>query len=196
MRTRTILTGIGFTLLITAAAGASLAGGALTRPAVTAQSLPAATMPTATITATPAPLPRATTTITRQLPQATITVTKKVPQATTYLQCPGHTEDSCYPDYVGKGRWVLRVGERPMPKATKTVALRKHINKVPKATIYSGCRSPRLITRAMVADCIDLSKRPKRVDAQGNETPNGRALITECLASYTNARELGYCLGQ
>lgn len=188
-KNKDILMGLGASLVVGVAAMGGLA--AITHdshPARTAahQSLPTATttirLPQATTTIT-TQLPRAT--ITKQLPQATktITVTKKVPQAT--ITC-GHAEDDCYPDYLGKGRWVIKHGERPLPKATK---------KVPHATTASVCRSPR-ITGAMVADCNELAKLPKKVDAQGNERPAGEVLVRECLASYTNSTELGWCLQQ
>jgi hypothetical protein len=188
-RGRALLAGIGAGLVALGAIAAVYAGQGMQNRALTAaHQLPKATTPTvtkylpgATTTITPKPLPRAT--ITKQLPQATKTIIKKVPQAT--ITC-GHAEDDCYPDYIGKGRWVIRHGERSLPKATK---------KVPPATTALVCRSPR-ITGAMVADCNELAKLPKKVDAQGNERPAGKVLVRECLESYTNSTELGWCLQQ
>lgn len=36
-----------------------------------------------------------------------------LPPATTLHCAAGNAEDSCYPDYIGNGNWVLRQGERP-----------------------------------------------------------------------------------
>ena len=37
--------------------------------------------------------------------------------APTILHCKwGNAEDSCYPDYIGKGNWTLRKGEPPAQK--------------------------------------------------------------------------------
>ena len=153
--------------------------------------LPAATktisLPGATITPPPrvvtAPLlPRAT--ITKTLPQATktITIIKKVPSA--IITC-GRTEDDCYPDYIGKGRWVMRQGEPParkVPQATK---------KVPRATIAGVCRHPS-ITRDMIADCNKLASRPAEVTA-AYSNPRGTVLVRECTEQYTG-EELRTCL--
>jgi hypothetical protein len=171
---RDILIAMGAALVLGIGAAGALALGN-NHPAMTAAH--PTPLPTATITAPP--LPRAT--ITKYLPQATKTIIKKVPSA--IITC-GKVEDDCYPDYIGQGRWVMRQGERPMPKATK---------KVPQATTYAVCSNSR-ITKAMVADCNHLAMRPKVIDAQGNETPNGRALVAECIDSYDNATELAICL--
>lgn len=183
-KNRDIAIALGIATLLGGIATATFVAYRNDSPAMTAahsESLPTATttirLPQATITAPP--LPRAT--ITKTLPQATKTITQKVPSA--IITC-GTAEDDCYPDYIGKGRWVIREGERPMPKATK---------KVPQATTYAVCNHSR-ITKAMVADCNKLAARPKVIDAQGNETPNGRVLVAECIDSYLNALELGICL--
>jgi hypothetical protein len=196
MTIKTTIFAIGATTLITGACIAGILNGS--DSAIEAAHSTPASLPTATTTIR---LPGATTTITppakvvtKYLPQATKTITKtiikKVPQAT--IIC-GHAEDDCYPDYLGKGRWVIRHGERPMPKATTSKKVPEASKKVPKATTYKVC-SNRRITKAMVADCNKLAARPKVIDAQGNETPNGRVLVAECLESYDNALELALCL--
>ena len=182
-----IALGMGAALVIGAGAMGLLALRNDPHPASTAAhqtptSLPTATttirLPGATTTITAPPLPRAT--ITKTLPQATKTIVAPRKE----LICPGKTEDSCYPDYIGKGRWIIREGERPLPQATK---------KVPQATIFSVCSNPR-ITDSMVADCNKLAARPKTIDAQGNENPAGPILVAECIDSYDNATELRECL--
>ena len=173
MTIKTVAAGIGITLLVTTAAAASLLNASTQTKAVdAARNESPVTLPTATIT--------------KQLPQATTTITKTLPPA-TIITC-GEQEDDCYPDYIGKGRWVIRKGER----ATKSVPPAT-TRKVPKATTYAVCNNPR-ITQAMVADCNKLAARPKVIDAQGNETPNGRVLVAECIESYDNALELAICL--
>jgi hypothetical protein len=194
-----ILMGLGAALIVgVGAIGGFVALGPDAHPAQTAaHQLPQATttkyLPGATITLTPAPLPRAT--ITKTLPQATKTITKKVPQAT--ITC-GHAEDDCYPDYIGKGRWVIRHGERPMPKATKKVAERKQSTrvskKVPGATIPGVCRHPS-ITRSMIKDCVALAGRGKVVAPGKYEIPAGKVLVKECTDQYRGA-ELADCLKQ
>lgn len=199
-RLKMTLAGIGCGLAATAAVAVSLAGTATTNKAMTAaHPTPTVTLPQATITAPP--LPRATITlppkvITKTLPQATTTVTRTLP-APTYLQCPGRTEDSCYPDYVGKGRWVIRQGERPMPKATKSSPKKTPVEKrVPKATIVPGvCKHPSIITRAMLHNCISLAGRAKVVAPGKYEIPAGEVLVRECTEQYTG-RELDSCLKQ
>lgn len=199
-RLKMTLTGIGCGILITAAGAAALLGQGTTNKAMTAaHPTPTVTLPQATITAPP--LPRAT--ITKTLPQATKTITTTVTRtapAPTYLQCPGRTEDSCYPDYIGKGRWVLRQGERPMPKATEKVAPSKKVTSTPKkvrkATIVPGvCKHPSIITRAMLQNCISLAGRAKVVAPGKYEIPAGEVLVRECTEQYTG-RELDSCLKQ
>lgn len=198
-RGRAILAGIGLTLLATGAAAVSLLGATTPGAARTAQAGP---LPMATTTITAPLLPQAT--ITKSLPQATVTktaparvITKtvKVPQAT--ITC-GHAEDDCYPDYIGKGRWVIRHGERPMPKATKSVEKGKQSTggrkKVPGATIPGVCKHPS-ITRAMIKDCIALAARPKVVAEGKYEIPAGRVLVKECTDQY-RGEELASCLKQ
>jgi hypothetical protein len=189
-RIKMTLTGIGCGLLITAAGAAALLGQTTTNQAMTAaHPTPTATriLPGATITKT---LPQATKTITAP----PITITKTAP-APTYLQCPGHTEDSCYPDYVGKGRWILRQGERPAPKVKKVPQATTPVkHKVPGATIPGVCRHPS-ITGGMMKDCISLAQRPKVVKEGQYEIPAGKVLIKECTDQYTGA-ELGDCLKQ
>lgn len=200
-RGRNILAGIGLTLIMTAAGAATLIGGSMQTQAIqsAAHPTPSPSVPTATITKT---LPQATITmppkvITKQLPQATKTITLPAP---TYLQCPGKSEDSCYPDYIGKGRWVIRQGERPIPKATEKVAPSKKVTSTPKkvrkATIVPGvCKHPSIITRAMLQNCISLAGRAKVVAPGKYEIPAGEVLVRECTEQYTG-RELDSCLKQ
>lgn len=193
MTIKTTLLAIGATTLIT---GACIAGILNGRDSATeaAHSTPVP-LPTATITTQ---LPQATITlppkvITKYLPQATKTITKTAP-APQVLQCPGRSEDSCYPDYIGKGRWVIRQGERPMPKATTSKKVPQASKKVPGATIPGVCRHPS-ITRGMLHDCIALAGRAKVVAPGKYEIPAGKVLIKECTDQYTGT-ELGDCLKQ
>jgi hypothetical protein len=189
---RAVLIGMGAALVLGIGAAGVLAQGN-DHPAMTAAH--PTPLPTATTTIR---LPGATTTITppakvitKYLPQATKTITKTIVAPRKELVCKsGKTEDSCWVDYIGKGRWVLREGERPSPPV---IHLPKATKKVPQATTYKVCSNPR-ITKAMVADCNHLAARPKVIDAQGNETPNGRVLVAECIESYDNALELAICL--
>lgn len=190
---KAVAAGIGCAVIVAAGCAASLMGGQVAAE-ITASQRPTptvtATLPQATITTQ---LPRATTTVTATPPPKVVTVTKRVPSAT--ITC-GRTESDCYPDYLGKGRWVIREGERPMPKATKSIERsvpKATTKRVPRATIEGVCRHPR-ITKAMVADCNKLARLPKVIDAQGNETPEGRVLVRECLDSYLNPTELKICL--
>jgi hypothetical protein len=145
-----------------------------------------------------------TVTITTRLPQATITVqappkvvtktvtrTIKVPQAT--ITC-GRAEDDCYPDYIGKGRWVIRHGERPMPKATVAGGKKSTLKKT-EVQVPGVCRHPSIITRGQLQDCIKLAGRPKVVKEGQYEIPNGRVLVRECTDQYKGS-ELSACLKQ
>lgn len=186
----------GGVIVVTAAGIASLTLGVASNIAVQG-SMPQATttvsLPGATITPPAKTLPRAT--VTKTLPQATKTITlppkviTKTAPAPRILTCrSGRTEDSCYPDYIGKGRWVLREGERPMPKATKVPRASK---RVPGATIAGVCRHPS-ITKDMVADCNKLAQRPAEVTA-AYSNPQGKVLVRECTEQYTGT-ELMTCL--
>lgn len=134
----------------------------------------------------PAQLPKATTT---PLPQATKTITitpkaivkvekkyivKKV-QSTTLTCAWGKTEDSCYPDYIGGGKWVLRKGERPAASAIPGV-----------------CRHPS-ITKGMLNDCIKKANRKAVYVAGKYGHPAGQVLVKECTDQY-KGKELAICL--
>jgi hypothetical protein len=131
----------------------------------------------------PAPLPQATKTIQVQgkTKVETKVVVKKVPTQT--LTCAwGKTEDSCYADYIGKGKWVLRKGEAP----------KVQVHKAPGASIAGVCRNPK-VTKGMLADCNKKAHKAAEYVAGKYGHPKGEVLVRECLSQYTG-EELAICL--